>query len=86
MTRYKHAGIFTKCRTFKRWILVIDGEEIKFNQRKLAFLCAEASIQNRQKTQLFEETIMRFISPADIHGQEKSFRIDITYKLNYPNI
>ena len=85
MTRYKHAGLFQKMRTERRWIVTIDNEEFTFVQKRNALLSATASKAKGLDTKLFEETILYFSSPAGLERSRDSFRIDITNQLNYHN-
>lgn len=86
MTRYKHAGLFQRMRTERRWIVAIDNEEFTFVQKRNALLSATASRAKGFDTKLFEETILYFSSPAGLERSRDSFRIDITNQLDYQDV
>ena len=65
-----------------KWILVVDGEEFPFSRKKLAILSGRAALSKGCRTELFEETVLRFRSGFLNHPEEnKKYRIDITNKL-----
>ena len=82
MTRYKHCGPFALQRTIRKWIVVIDGEEIPFNRKKLALLSASCAKAKGLEVKLLEETTLRQRSPAWLEVHDETFRIDITNQIN----
>lgn len=82
MTRYKYCGPFALQRTIRRWIVVIDGEEIPFNKKKLALFSASHALANGLEVKLVEETTLRQRSPAWLEVHDETFRIDITNQIN----
>lgn len=81
MTKYKYAGIFTLCRTIRRWIVIADGEEFPFNKKKYALMAAAASRARGKETKLIEDTTLRFRSPAAIDFHDEKFQIDISNQI-----
>ena len=81
MTKYKYAGIFTQCRTIRRWIVVIDGEEFPFDRKKHAFMSAALAKSRGLDTKLIEDTTLKFRSPAAIDFHEEKFQIDISNQI-----
>lgn len=82
MSGYKYTGgpIGESVRTWNRWILVVDGEETEFDRKKHALLCAAASRTKGLRTELFQETMMRFRRGGErIH--DDVFRIDISNQI-----
>ena len=81
-SRYKDIGGFRQMRKAVKWILVVDGEEFPFSRKKLAILSGRAALSKGCRTELFEETVLRFRSGFLNHPEEnKKYRIDITNKL-----
>lgn len=85
MTRYKPAGIFIKQREEKKWIVSFGGDEYPFKQKSHAFASARVAMEYYDDVKLFEETIIHTRTGC-FRLNDTRFRIDITYKLNYPNI
>ncbi|MBR2093896.1 MAG: hypothetical protein IJ904_07680 [Candidatus Methanomethylophilaceae archaeon] len=81
MNAYKYTGgpFGESVRTWNRWILVVNGEETRFDRKKHALLCAAASKARGLHTELFQETVMRFRRGGEIH--DEVFRIDISNRL-----
>lgn len=82
MSGYKYTGgpFGESVRTWNRWILVVDGEETEFDRKRHALLCAAASKAKGLRTELFQETVMRFRRGGEwIH--DNTFRIDITNRI-----
>ena len=69
-----------KVRSWKRWILVVDGEEIPFDRKRLALMCASVSHSMGRPVRLFEETKMRFVRGGE-WKTDKKFRIDISDRI-----
>ena len=81
MSGYKYTGgpFGESVRTWNRWILVVDGEETKFERKRHALLCAAASRVKGLRTELFQETVMRFRRGGETH--DEVFRIDISNQI-----
>ena len=81
MTKFKYAGIFTLCRTIRRWIVIADGEEFPFDRKKHALMAASACRSRGLETKLMEDTTLRFRSPAAIDFHDEKFQIDISNQI-----
>lgn len=78
-SRYKSIGGFRQMRKAVKWILVVNGEEFPFGRKKLAILSGKAALSKGCRTELFEETVLRFRSGCLNHPEEnRKFRINIT--------
>lgn len=82
MSKFKYTGgpFGEKVRTWKKWIVVVDGEEFPFDRMKHALMCAAVSRLRNVPTELFEETTMRFVRGGEWQHDEK-FRIDISNRI-----
>lgn len=63
------------------WIVVVDGDEIKFHKKGLALLASSASIQTFPDTRLLERTTLCFQSGCGLNRDEQKFEIDITNQI-----
>lgn len=82
MSSYKYTGgpFGESIRTWNRWILVVDSEETEFDRKKHALLCAATSRAKGLRTELFQETVMRFRRGGEwIH--DEVYRIDISNRI-----
>ena len=78
---YRVIGLFHKARTIRRWVVVIDGEEIPFHNRRLAFMGALAAKESGKTVSVLEETTVRNTFGMG-NRHDDTFRIDLTYKLD----
>lgn len=56
MARLKHESIFLLSRTYKWWLVTIDGEKIKFVKKGLALMGARAAKSAGKTVGLIEVT------------------------------
>lgn len=56
MARLKHESIFLLSRTYKWWLVTIDGEKIKFVKKGLALMGARAAKSVGKSVRLIEVT------------------------------
>ncbi|MBQ9713060.1 MAG: hypothetical protein IJV54_12315 [Bacteroidales bacterium] len=80
MSGYNHTGTFQEMRTFKRWLLVIDGEEVAFLRKRDAFSTARLIMYLAPGLRLIEETTCRFRTGGRRQPDQK-FRIDLTDRI-----
>ena len=85
MTKYKPRGIFIKQREERKWIVCFGGDEFPFIQKSHAFASARVAMEYYDDVKLYEETIIHTRTGC-FRLPDTRFRIDITYKLNYPTI
>lgn len=82
MSAYKYTGgpFGEKCRVWNTWILVTGGEETRFTRKKHALMCAAVAKSKGLRTELFQETTMRFRRGGEwIH--DEVYRIDISNQI-----
>lgn len=81
MSSYKPAGLFMQARTFKRWILVCDGEESPFHRKSLALLALQPCRERCKEVRLYEETTIRYRTGTHWDHDDK-IRTDITDRIS----
>lgn len=81
--RYKDIGGFRQMRKAVRWIVVINGEEFPFSRKKHAILSGKTALSQGCRTELIEETELRFRSGCSARPKENlRYRINISNQLS----
>lgn len=81
--KYKEVGSLgniIRVRSQKTWVIVFpDGEEVKFNNLRLAKIGAKAAFVEGIDINVYEETLMRFKTCGKVNDEK--FRIEITERI-----
>ena len=79
MPKYKASGLFSKSVTYRRWIIVTNGEEQPIHKKSLALFLTRNSKRTFPDIQLIEETKIRTVQGIEV--KEMVFRVDISNQI-----